>query len=408
MGWKKLEKNNFFYDFETLIKKILDKKPELTKEKLMELIEKKRVEAKNLLNLEGAAFLVALDLGISIFEEGRLTTRMKINDLIPNLGDVTVSGRVLMFYPVQEFTKTDGSKGKLQRVLVGDESGMVEVFVWNEKVDEITKENIEVNSLVKIEHGYTRESIDGRVELHVGDRGKIYPLKPQLIEHEIPPYHEFFKKIGEMKKGMKDFNFSGIVVKTFPVKHFSRPAGEGKVQRLRVKDETGEVNLVVWDSLVEETEKIQVGDQIEVLRGTVKENMIGELEVHVGKRSKIKIVSKAEIPPETMMVKPIPINQIEPEKRGLIVEGTITGNFGVKEVTLKDGSKVKVAELLLTDETGEIKVSAWREHAEILSKFPVGIRIRLKNVSSKMGIGGNVELATISSTILEVLPPKKV
>ncbi len=403
------EKKGLSYDFETIVEKILAERRDLTREKLFELIEKKRAEAKNLLNLEGAAFLVASDLGVSLFEKPHLATRMRVGDLIPNLNDVTIVGRVLTVYDCQEFARPDGSKGKLQRVLIGDETGMVEVYVWNEKVEELAKENVQANSLVKVEHAYTRESIDGRVELHVGERSKISLLAPHLVEYEIPYYQDFFKKIGEMKKGVKDFNFVGVVTRVFPVKEFKRVSGEGKVQRLRVKDETGEVNIVVWDNQTEETKSIQVGDQIEVLRGTVKENMIGELEVHVGKRSKIRVVSKAETPPEIEAVpsQPTPIAQIMPDKRNLVVEGVITGNFGVREVTLKDGSKVKVAEILLSDDSGEIRVSAWREHADILSRFPVGIKIRLKNVSSKIGFSGNTEITTISSTIIEVLPSRK-
>jgi len=403
------EKKELSYDFETIVKKILDERKDLTREKLFELIEKKRVEAKNLLNQEGAAFLVASDLGVSIFEKPHLTTRMRIEDLIPNLNDVTIVGRVLTVYDSQEFTRPDGSKGKLQRMLIGDETGIVEVYVWNEKVEELAKENVQVDSIVKVEHAYTRESIDGRVELHAGGRSKISLLASHLVEYEIPYYQDFFKKIGEMKKGVKDFNFTGVVTRVFPVKEFKRVSGEGKVQRLRVKDETGEVNLVVWDNQTEETKSIQVGDQIEVLRGTVKENMIGELEVHVGKRSKVRVVSKAEGKPEVeeFLVKPTPISQITPDRRNLVVEGIITGNFGVREVTLKDGSKVKVAEILLSDDSGEIKVSAWREHADILSRFPVGVKIRLKNVSSKVGFGGNTEITTISQTVIEVLPSKK-
>ncbi|MCX8176091.1 MAG: hypothetical protein N3E48_02525, partial [Candidatus Bathyarchaeota archaeon] len=75
----------------------------------------------------------------------------------------------------------------------------------------------------------------------------------------------------------------------------------------------------------------------------------------------------------------------------------------VRDVTLKDGSKVKVYDFLLKDETGEIKVSAWRDHAEILLKFPLGLKLKLKNVSSKQGFRGGVELTTTSQTIIEVV-----
>ncbi len=170
------------YGLETIIKKILIEKPGLTREKLLDLIEKKRVEAKGLLNREGAAFLVAADLGVSMFGKEKIVTRMKVGDVLPNLGDVSVVGRVLMVYDLQEFVKTDGSKGKLRRILIGDESGMIEVFVWNEKVEDLDRQNIKPDSLVKVEHAYSRSSVDGKVELHVGERGSITLLASEEVE----------------------------------------------------------------------------------------------------------------------------------------------------------------------------------------------------------------------------------
>ena len=76
----------------------------------------------------------------------------------------------------------------------------------------------------------------------------------------------------------------------------------------------------------------------------------------------------------------------------------------MKEVILKDGSKVKVAELKLKDETGVVRVSAWREHGEILAKLPQGLKVRLKGVTVKEGLKGETEIVTVSSTAIEVIP----
>lgn len=397
-----MSEDDVTYGLEDTIKKIMHAKPELTREELLEKIEDKRKETGYLLNLEGAAFLVASDLGITLQNGDQIETRMKIKDIIAKLRDVTIIARVIIVYPVTEFTRPDGSVGKLQRLLIGDETGTVDVCIWNRKVDVAANQKIMENSAVKIEHAYSKESINGQFELHIGDRGKISLIQDEKIP--LPKKHNFYIKISNAKKGMKNFNSIGTIVRVFPVKQFNREDGEGKVQRLRIKDETGEINLVIWNLKLEETEPLDVGDKIEVMRGSIKENIFGELEIHVGKRSIVKILAKGVKNVQIANDRPLTISQISPGLRGITVECAIQTNFGVKDVNLKDGSTVKVSELMLKDSTGEIKLSAWREHAEMLSKFPAGVRVRLKNVTSKQGFRDNIELATTNSTVIESIP----
>lgn len=387
------------YSVEDIVKKILKEKPNLRREDVFRLIEKKRTDARNLLNFEGAAFLVAAELGVSLSGDIKISRRMRIGNLVSGLNDVTVYGRVLAINPLQKFRRSDESQGVLRRILIGDETGTVEVYAWNGKVKELEEQEVKVNSIIKVEHAYSRLSIDGKVELHVGERGRITLESPEIVETEIPEYEEFFGKISDMKSGLKDFNFKGVVVNIFPVKVFKRATGEGKVQRAKVKDETGEVNVVFWNSKVDEIKDVKIGDKLEIFGSKIKENMFGGLEAHLNKRSRVKVIPSTE----EIKEKVLKIGEIQPDIRGLTVEGVIEDSFGVRDVTLKDGSKVKVYEFLLKDETGEIKVSAWRDHAEILSKLPLGLKLKLKNVSSKQGFKGGVELATTSQTTIEVI-----
>ena len=389
----------FSYSLEDIVKRILKEKPNLTREDVFRLIEEKRIEAKNLLNFEGAAFLVATELGVSLTGDTKISRRMRIGNLVSGLNDVTVYGRVLAINPLQKFKRSNGSQGVLRRILIGDETGTVEVYVWNGKVKDLEEQEVKVNSIVKIEHAYSRLSVDGKVELHLGEKGRITLESPDLAEVEIPEYEEFFGKISEMKSGLKDFNFKGVVISISPVKLFKRIVGEGKVQRVKVKDETGEVDVVFWDSKVDEIKDVKIGDKLEIFGSRIKENMFGGLEAHLSKRSRVKVVPSTEKVEE----KVLKIEEIQPNLRGLTIEGVIEDSFGVRDVTLKDGSKVKIYEFLLKDETGEIKVSAWRDHAEILSKLPLGLKVKLKNVSSKQGFRGGVELATTSQTTIEVI-----
>ena len=58
----------------------------------------------------------------------------------------------------------------------------------------------------------------------------------------------------------------------------------------------------------------------------------------------------------------------------------------------------------LKDDSGVVKVSAWRQHAEALSVLKVGDKLRLENVYVKKGFGGKLELSTRSATVASIKP----
>jgi len=73
-----------------------------------------------------------------------------------------------------------------------------------------------------------------------------------------------------------------------------------------------------------------------------------------------------------------------------------------KEVTTSKGETIKLSVFDLKDESGSVRVSAWREQAEALKNVKVGERLNLKNVYVKKGFGGKLELSTRSGTAASV------
>ncbi|WP_309492177.1 OB-fold nucleic acid binding domain-containing protein [Candidatus Hecatella orcuttiae] len=389
---------------EAILVKIMAEKPDLTREKLLEMVESKRAEAKSLLNPEGAAFLVALDLGVSLWDSS-LAVDTEIEDVISGLRDVSLTGRVLGVYPVKLFKRPDGQEGKLKRLLLGDKTGVLEVYLWNQKAEEAERLKIQPDAVVKIEHGYTRTSLAGKTELHVADSGRIALIPPSQVggEVQVPALGEFFQEIRSLKKPGEEVNLSGEIIQAYPARKFLRSdGGEGTVMRLRLRDDSGEINLVVWNDWVEAVEKARVGDRIEVIRGKTRENRLGELEAHVNRNTYLKL-TPTPTPAAPVEDKPTPLGRINPGMRNLTVEGVMVDAPAVREVTLKDGTQTQVASFRLRDETGVLRVSAWRKQAEILAKFPPGVQIRLKNVTAKPGLQGETELSTGSFTVVELI-----
>ena len=96
------------YDFEALIAELLQKKPELSRDEVLRRIEeKKRTVGAGYLTDQGALFLVAGELGVSLRKEGA-SADLTIKDLYIGANDVTVVARVLAVYPEAAFNKKDG------------------------------------------------------------------------------------------------------------------------------------------------------------------------------------------------------------------------------------------------------------------------------------------------------------
>ena len=86
------------------------------------------------------------------------------------------------------------------------------------------------------------------------------------------------------------------------------------------------------------------------------------------------------------------------------VEGAVSMIFENKEVTTAKGETVKLMVFELKDESGAVKVSAWRQHAEALNVLKIGDKLRLENVYAKKGYGDKMELSTRNATIATILP----
>ncbi len=71
-----------------------------------------------------------------------------------------------------------------------------------------------------------------------------------------------------------------------------------------------------------------------------------------------------------------------------------------REVRTSKGEMVRLASFDLQDETGIVRVTAWREHSETAGDLMIAEKIVLENVYAKMGYNGKMELSTRSATII--------
>jgi replication factor A1 len=159
-----------------IVNRILSSRSDLKREEIMEMIEKKKKAAGNFLTDETAARITAQELGIEIAKQPA-KLKIEIRDLVSGLNDVTLTGQVTAIYPPKTFKRRDWTEGKLASLVVSDQTGTLRVVLWDEKVELVQTKNIQQNQTIKISHGYVRQGLDGKPELHLGQRGTIKVLK---------------------------------------------------------------------------------------------------------------------------------------------------------------------------------------------------------------------------------------
>ncbi len=139
--------------------------------------------------------------------------------------------------------------------------------------------------------------------------------------------------------------------------------------------------------------------------GAYTRERFGNLKLNIGKRGSLRLnprlAETEKLPPyEETTIK---ISEIREEGGPVTVKGTITATPNIREVVTARDEKVTVASFELADDTGKIRVSAWRKLAEVTKDLVAGTQIEIKNAYAKKDFTDQLELTTRSFTSIEVL-----
>ncbi|MGD0406332.1 MAG: OB-fold nucleic acid binding domain-containing protein [Candidatus Bathyarchaeia archaeon] len=377
-----------------IIEKILAKNPEISQEQILEKLKAEKSRTGGLLGDETLLRLIAAKYGVevqqnTVHNNGNLST----SRLFAGLNDVTVAGRLIAVYPVRTF---EGEKsGKFATLMVADNGGVLRVVLWNDKADLVEKGELKAEQAVRLLHGYTREDRYGRVELHLGVKSQI-EIEPKEKASEYPTIDKFTTKIGSLSKTSGNVHLSGTVKTVLGVTSFTRSdSSDGTVMRFALADDSGEVTVVAWNEKAQELEKtLKVNACLQLVNAKVKETQNGGLEVHVDSNTYVNVQAAA-----LQLTKIASLT----ENQSVNVEGAVSTVPERKEVTTSKGETVKLTVFELKDNSGVVRVSAWRQHAEALNGIKIGDKLLFENAYVKKGFWDKMELTTQAATVASVV-----
>ena len=388
---------------EEIIAKILQAIPNLTTEVVEKRISEKKSDVGKLLTDEGAAYMVANELGIDLSSEKTLKTKITLKDLTVGANNVTVTGKVLAIYQIRSFNRSNGVEGKVARIVISDKTGIANTVLWDEKT-EITK-RLSKGDVIRVNNGYVRAGLDGSPELNVGRRGSVVVLPPVLGPEASYAVKEIYTKTMEMNEG-KYVNFIGFIEKASTVSTFRRSDGrEGKVARARLNVENERITATFWDEKTDLIRKTRIGDCITIVNGYVRKGLAGDLEIHIRKESEVSIIHKDNSKePNLPSLSITQINKLTPKMSDVDVLARVTDTGQIREFIRKSGEKGKVGQIFLIDKTGSIRLSLWDGKVEILKSISVGDVILVESAYTREGFGDSISLNLSKMGTLKVNP----
>lgn len=189
-------------NYEKLVEKI-SRTSGLEKGEIEKKVAAKQEKISGLISKEGAAQIVASELGISLDSE-----KSKIDELAPGMKRVNIIGKVINLFPVRSFTR-DGQERKVANLEIADETSNTKVVLWDTNhIDLIESGKIIKGSVIEILNASSREN-----EVHLGNFSEL-KLSSEVFEKVQT--EKIFKE-----KDIKDFKISdNIKIRAFIVQAF--------------------------------------------------------------------------------------------------------------------------------------------------------------------------------------------
>ena len=231
-------------EFEELLSKLLEKVPELSRSVIEDRInEKKEKVGAGYLTDQGALFLVAADLGVSLEETQKVEVELK--DLYVGAKEVTLESRVLSMSPTKQFTKKDGSSFSLRTITVYDNDSTASVKLWDEKANLPGIDQLKPGDLIKIIKAYVKSDLTGAPTINIGSGASI---ETSESESSIVSIDSKINDVGEIKEDQKDLIVSGKLGSTMNVMEFTNSRGQpSKALKFRLQGNNNNlVNVVLW------------------------------------------------------------------------------------------------------------------------------------------------------------------
>ncbi|KYC45198.1 MAG: Replication factor A [Candidatus Methanofastidiosum methylothiophilum] len=213
--------------------------------------------------------------------------KLKIRDIEDKMSNIDLTGRVSAIYGIREFSKKDGSIGKVGSFVIMDETGEIRVTLWDKKAELLNK--LVKNDLITIENAYSKMGLNS-VEINLGATSNI--LFEKIEREDIPKSESSNVPLSDIKENMRGINIEGYVKELYDIRTFTRENGTGKVGRFLLSDDKNEIKVVLWDDKADYIATLVPGTKVRIESCNIRFN--NGLEAHLGLGSRLESLKSQE------------------------------------------------------------------------------------------------------------------
>lgn len=284
-----------------LLNKLLEQRPEITKEEMEEKIKQKKDKiGAGYLTDQGAIFLIAADYGISLTETKK--TELSLKDLYAGAKDIQLTARILSVTPTLNLTKKDGTPLHLRVITIYDTDATTDVKIWDTQANLPVFDTLRPGDLIRIEKAYVKSEFEGALVIHMGTGSTIEAVGDDASSdnNNIPGIDSLTKDVSELTKDDKNFVAMGINDGLISEIRFTNSKGRpGKALKMRLKGKDGTTSLrvVIWGKDESSIPNIVSSTaQVKLIGVKVKSTDTG-LEIHGNEGTVIEIEGSKDAEP---------------------------------------------------------------------------------------------------------------
>jgi replication factor A1 len=182
-------------------------------------IKKKMDQLSGLISKEGAAYIVANDLGVKLIQTSGL---IKIKNILAGMRSVETAGKVMRKFDLVTFER-EGKHGKVASFQIADETGQIRVTAWHEQTELLN--TFKEGDTVRIVNGLFRLN-QGQKEIHLNERSKIIVNPSDIVikgvAAPVAQAEQVRKKISELVENDQNVEVFGTVVQLFDPRYFEQ------------------------------------------------------------------------------------------------------------------------------------------------------------------------------------------
>jgi replication factor A1 len=304
-------------------------------------------------------------------------------------GTFNLMGVMVDKYPISTFTRSDGSEGRVTRVVLEEGGGRINLVLWDDKVDEIN--NVDTGTRIRVAGINARTRDDGNFEVHTN-----YGTEIEVLEWGVRPSEpvSHWTKIADLKEGSRSINVVARATHIGEPREFTRRDGStGKVVSILLEDESGTIRLSLWDEDVNLINELGAGSTLSVENGYTRLSM-GYLGLNAGQSSRISINPEGvEVATSRLEDRIVNIQDLVEGQSNVYIRGRVLEAPEIREVETARGPTV-VASFRIDDNTGEARVSVWRDLVAQAETLELGNLIRIENCNVREPFGGLIQVSS--------------